>query len=67
MASKSCLEIAFIFGLVLVCTNAEEKVFNVLSYGAKADGVTDNSKVRIIILLFFNFTISLIIILLLYK
>ncbi|TMW85952.1 hypothetical protein EJD97_022197 [Solanum chilense] len=44
MASKSCLEIAFIFGLVLVCTNAEEKVFNVLSYGAKADGVTDNSK-----------------------
>ncbi|KAH0655760.1 hypothetical protein KY285_030642 [Solanum tuberosum] len=44
MASKSCLEIAFIFGLVLVCTNAEGKVFNVLSYGAKADGVTDNSK-----------------------
>lgn len=46
MTSKSCLEIAFIFGLVLVCTNAEGKIFNVLSYGAKADGVTDDSKVR---------------------
>ncbi|KAK6784534.1 hypothetical protein RDI58_017989 [Solanum bulbocastanum] len=44
MASKSCLEIAFIFGLVLLCPNADGKVFNVLSYGAKADGVTDNSK-----------------------
>ncbi|MCD9646093.1 hypothetical protein HAX54_035618 [Datura stramonium] len=44
MASKFYFEIAFILGLVLVCTNADNKIFNVLSYGAKADGVTDNSK-----------------------
>ncbi|KAK4360338.1 hypothetical protein RND71_019290 [Anisodus tanguticus] len=45
MASKSCIEISLILGLVLVCTNAEDNVFNVLSYGAKADGVTDDSKI----------------------
>ncbi|KAK4360264.1 hypothetical protein RND71_019216 [Anisodus tanguticus] len=44
MALKSCFKIAFILGLVLLCTNAEGKVFNVVSYGAKADAVTDNSK-----------------------
>ncbi|XP_055824318.1 exopolygalacturonase-like [Solanum dulcamara] len=44
MTSNYCLEIVFIIGLVLVCTNAEGKIFNVLSYGAKADGVTDDSK-----------------------
>lgn len=54
MASKSCLEIAFIFGLVLVCRNAEGKIFNVLSYGAKADGVTDDSQVRTSHFIFFN-------------
>lgn len=46
MSSKSCFEIAFILGLIFVCTNAEDRVFNVHSYGAKADGITDDSKVR---------------------
>ncbi|XP_027767922.1 exopolygalacturonase-like [Solanum pennellii] len=44
MTSKSYFKIAFILGLIFVCTNAQEKVFNVHSYGAKADGRTDNSK-----------------------
>ncbi|XP_015170035.1 exopolygalacturonase-like [Solanum tuberosum] len=44
MTSKCCFKIGFILGLVFVCTNAQEKVFNVLSYGAKADGRTDDSK-----------------------
>ncbi|XP_060194904.1 exopolygalacturonase-like [Lycium barbarum] len=44
MASKSYFEIVFILGFALVCTNAKDKVFNVLLYGAKGDRVTDNSK-----------------------
>ncbi|MCD7459125.1 hypothetical protein HAX54_040164 [Datura stramonium] len=43
MASKFCLDIALILGFFCVCIHAQEKVFNVLSYGAKADGKTDNS------------------------
>ncbi|KAK4379572.1 hypothetical protein RND71_001434 [Anisodus tanguticus] len=43
MASKSYFEIVFILGRVLVCTNAEDKLFSVLSCGARADGATDNS------------------------
>ncbi|XP_049399848.1 exopolygalacturonase-like [Solanum stenotomum] len=44
MTSNSCFKIGFILGLVFVYTNAQEKVFNVHSYGAKADGRTDDSK-----------------------
>ncbi|XP_004248938.3 exopolygalacturonase-like [Solanum lycopersicum] len=44
MTSKCCFTIGVILGLVFVCTNAQEKVFNVLSYGAKADGMTDDSE-----------------------
>lgn len=48
MATKFCLKIAFMLSFVLVCTNANNEIFNVLSYGAKADGATDDSEVRII-------------------
>lgn len=46
MASKFCLKIVLILSLVFVCTNADDKIFSVISYGAKADGVTDDSEVR---------------------
>ncbi|XP_016512003.1 exopolygalacturonase-like [Nicotiana tabacum] len=44
MASISSFGIAFVLGLILGCSSAEDKLFNVQSYGAKADGMTDNSK-----------------------
>ncbi|XP_049394854.1 exopolygalacturonase-like [Solanum stenotomum] len=35
----------FILSLIFVRTNADDKIFSVISYGAKADGVTDDSEV----------------------
>ncbi|XP_019260153.1 PREDICTED: exopolygalacturonase-like [Nicotiana attenuata] len=44
MALISSFGIAFLLCLILGCSSAEEKLFNVQSYGAIADGKTDNSK-----------------------
>nr|XP_016487194.1 PREDICTED: exopolygalacturonase-like [Nicotiana tabacum] len=44
MASICSFGIAFVLGLILGCSRAEDKLFNVQSYGAKADANTDNSK-----------------------
>lgn len=46
MGLNSLMSIIILFLSIFKYCNAQSKVFNIIQFGAKPDGITDNSKVK---------------------